>query len=91
MIMKKINITIPEENLKKINDFCKNENINKSSFIREAAARYISNITRQREEEQKSKDMKWARETMEKLRKKSKGFINSKSSSEIIRKFRDSK
>lgn len=68
MIMKKINITIPEENLKQINDFCKNENINKSFLIREAAAHYISNITKQREEEQKRKDMEWAKETMDVIR-----------------------
>ncbi|MCX6383390.1 MAG: ribbon-helix-helix protein, CopG family [Actinobacteria bacterium] len=89
MSLKKINITIPEENLKEINEFCVSEKVNKSWLIREATSKYISNISEQRELEKKRKDMEWAIETMEKLRKKSNGFIDGKSGSEVIREFRE--
>ncbi|MBC7333891.1 MAG: CopG family transcriptional regulator [Actinobacteria bacterium] len=89
MASKKINITIPEEILKKINEFCISENVNKSWLIREATSQYIENIYKQKELEKKMKDMQWAIETMENLRKKSSGFIDGKSGSEIIREFRE--
>jgi len=89
MSLKKINITIPEENLKIINEFCASEKVNKSSLIREAASRYIANIKLERKIEKKNNEMKWAAETMEKLRKKSSGFTDSKSGAEIIREFRE--
>jgi metal-responsive CopG/Arc/MetJ family transcriptional regulator len=89
MSLKKINITIPEENLKIINEFCSSEKVNKSALIREAASLYIADITKKRELEKKNKEMKWAAETMEKLRKKSSGFTGGKSGSEIIREFRE--
>lgn len=89
MSLKKINITISEENLKEINEFCVSEKVNKSWLIREATSKYISNISEQRELEKKRKDMEWAIETMEKLRKKSNGFIDGKSGSEVIREFRE--
>lgn len=89
MSLKKINITIPEENLKEINEFCVSEKVNKSWLIREATSQYISNISEQRELEKKKKDMEWAIKTMEKLRKKSNGFIDGKSGSEVIREFRE--
>lgn len=89
MSLKKINITLPEKNLKVMNEFCASEKINKSSFIREAASQYIANIKNIRELEKKNKEMKWAAETMEKLRNKSKGFIGGKNGAEIIREFRE--
>jgi metal-responsive CopG/Arc/MetJ family transcriptional regulator len=89
MSLKKLNITIPEENLKIINEFCENEKVNKSALIREAASQYISSIKEMRELEIKNKEMNWAADTMEKLRKKSSGFTGGKSGSEIIREFRE--
>lgn len=75
--------------MKKINEFCISENVNKSWLIREATSQYIENIYKQKELEKKMKDMQWAIETMENLRKKSSGFIDGKSGSEIIREFRE--
>ncbi|GAH54839.1 unnamed protein product, partial [marine sediment metagenome] len=42
MGVKRINITIPEKNLKEINEFCATEKMSKSQLIREAAAQYIT-------------------------------------------------
>ena len=42
MSYKRINITIPEIDLNKINKFCKNEKLGKSFVIREATIYYIA-------------------------------------------------
>jgi metal-responsive CopG/Arc/MetJ family transcriptional regulator len=89
MSLKKINITLPEENLNIINEFCVSEKVNKSWLIREATSHYIANIKHKKELEKKNKEMKWAAETMEILRKKSSGFPGGKSGAEIIREFRE--
>jgi metal-responsive CopG/Arc/MetJ family transcriptional regulator len=89
MSSKKINITIPEENLKEINEFCVNEKVSKSWLIREAASQYIAGIKKYRELEKKKKDMEWAAKKMEELRKKSSGFIDGKTGAEVIREFRE--
>jgi len=89
MSLKKINITLPEENLKIINEFCVSEKVNKSFLIREAVTQYMAYIKNERELEKKNKEMNWAAETMEKLRKKSSGFIDGKNGTEIIREFRE--
>lgn len=88
MTSKKINITIPEKNLKEINEFCTSEKVSKSWLIREATSKYIASIKKVRELENKKKEMEWAAEKMEELRKKSKGFINRKTGTEVIREFR---
>jgi metal-responsive CopG/Arc/MetJ family transcriptional regulator len=89
MTSEKINITIPEENLKEINEFCVSEKVSKSRLIREAVSQYIADVKKSRELEKKKKDMEWAAEKMEGLRKKSSGFINGKTGAEVIREFRE--
>jgi len=89
MPSKKINITIPEKNLKEINEFCISEKVSKSWLIREAASQYITGVKKNRELEKKKKDMEWAAKTMEKLRGKSNGFTDGKTASEVIREFRE--
>ncbi len=89
MNSKKINITIPEDNLNEIEQFCSKENISKSWLIREACAVYIADINKKREIERKRKDMEWAAMASKKLRNKSAGFEGKKKGSQIIRKFRD--
>ncbi|MEA2016094.1 MAG: ribbon-helix-helix protein, CopG family [Actinomycetota bacterium] len=89
MTSKKINITIPEKNLKEINQFCASENISKSLLIREAASKYITGVKNERELDKKRKEMKWAEKTMEKLRKKGSGFTGKKNGAEVIREFRE--
>ena len=93
MIMnsKKINITIPENNLKEIEEFCKSEDMSKSFLIREAAVRYIAEVKEKKEIEKKKKDMEWAQEASKKLREKSEGFYNGKKGYEVIRESRDRK
>ncbi|MBN2073878.1 MAG: CopG family transcriptional regulator [Actinobacteria bacterium] len=91
MTSKKINFTIPEENLKEIEEFCKDEKVSKSWLIREAASRYICAVKEKRELDRKIKDMVWAQETSKKLREKSKGFRNNKRGFEVIRESRDRK
>jgi len=89
MSSKKINITIPEENLKEINDFCISEKVNKSWLMREATSQYIAFIKEKKELERKKKDMEWAQAAMKKLREKSRGFKDDKKGYEVIREFRD--
>jgi metal-responsive CopG/Arc/MetJ family transcriptional regulator len=89
MPSKKINITIPEKNLKEINEFCVSEKVSKSRLIREAASQYIANVKKCRELEKKKEDMDWAAKKMEELRGKSTGFIDKKTGTEVIREFRE--
>ena len=91
MNSKKINITIPEDNLKEIEKFCKSEDISKSLLIREAAAQYITEVKEKKEIERKRKDMEWAREASRNLRDKSSGFHKGKKGYEVIRESRDRK
>lgn len=81
----RINLTIPEERLNQIDEFCKSENINRSEFVREAASDFIALKTGIKKDEKKKKDMAQAIEMMEEIRKKS-TFTGG---TEIIRKFRD--
>lgn len=89
MSVKRINITIPEEDLKEINEFCATEKMSKSQLIREAAAQYIANVEELRIEEKKKKDMLKAIKIQEQLRAKSKNFPSVKSAVEEIRQWRD--
>jgi len=91
MSSKKINITIPEENLREIEEFCKSEDVSKSWLIREAASQYIATIKEKKELDRKRKDMEWAQEASKKLREKSEGFYNGKKGFEVIRESRDRK
>lgn len=81
----RINLTIPEERLNQIDEFCKSENINRSEFVREAASDFIALKTEIKKDEKKKKDMAQAIEMMEEIRGKS-TFTGG---TEIIRKFRD--
>ena len=89
MSAKKINITIPEKNLKEINKFCKEEGLTKSFLIREATSSYITDIRKKRELEQKRKDIEWAIEASKLLRQKKAGFKNNKKGFRVIRESRD--
>ncbi len=91
MSSKRINITIPEENLKEINKFCSEEKMSKSQLIREAASQYIAGIKELKEKEQKRRDVEWAIKMQDKIRAKSKYFPSGKSAVEIIREYRDSR
>ena len=81
----RVNLTIPEENLNQIDEFCKNENMNRSEFVREAASDFIALKTEIKKDQKKKRDMVKAIEIMEEIRKKS-TFTGG---SEVIRKFRD--
>jgi metal-responsive CopG/Arc/MetJ family transcriptional regulator len=89
MNSKKINITIPEENLEEINQFCDEEGLTKSFLIREATASYIADIREKKELEKKRKDIEWAIETSKRLRQKRGGFKNNKKGSRVVRESRD--
>ena len=89
MSVKRINITIPEEDLKEINEFCATEKMSKSQLIKEAAAQYIANVEELRIEEKKKKDMLKAIKIQEQLRAKSKNLSSGKSAVEEIRQGRD--
>jgi len=91
MSSKKINITIPEENLREIDEFCKSEDVSKSWLIREAATQYIAEVKEKKVMEKKKKDMEWAREASKNLRDKNMGFHKDKKSYEVIRESRDRK
>ena len=86
---KKINITIPEKNLKEINEFCDEEGLTKSFLIREATTSYITDIRGKKELERKKKDIEWAIETSKRLRQKKGGFKNNKKGYQLIRESRD--
>ncbi len=57
MKAKRINITIPEENLREINEFCIEEGMSKSQLIREAAVKYIANVKEQKEIEKRKQKL----------------------------------
>jgi len=91
MSSKKINITIPQENLESLDEFCRAEKISKSLLIREATLQYIADFKKQKEIEKRKMDLKTATEIMERLREKSPGFDGKKSGTEVIREIRDSR
>jgi metal-responsive CopG/Arc/MetJ family transcriptional regulator len=90
MKAKRINITIPEENLKEIDQFCIEEGMSKSQLIREAAVRYITNVKEQKEIKKRKQEIESAIKIMDELRKKVK-FKNNKTAAEMIRELRDSR
>jgi metal-responsive CopG/Arc/MetJ family transcriptional regulator len=81
----RINITIPEENLKDIDKFCNDESITRSEFIRESSLDFLSYKVQEREREKIRKDRKKAIEIADKFRKSS----SLKNGTGIIRRFRD--
>lgn len=50
--IRKINITLPEEELRRIDDFARKDSFSRSGFIRQAARFYMEH-TKQKEEERK--------------------------------------
>ncbi len=89
MSSKKINITIPEETLKEIDEFCDEEGLTKSFLIREAAASYMAVVREKKELEKKRRDMEWAIETSKRLRQKKGVFKDHKKGFQVIRESRD--
>jgi metal-responsive CopG/Arc/MetJ family transcriptional regulator len=90
MSYKRINITIPEEDLDKINQYCNEVNISKSYLIREAAITYVTDMQKQKEIEKKKKEIAGAIEAIDNIKEKIK-FNNSKTSEEMVREIRDSR
>ncbi|MBC7333752.1 MAG: ribbon-helix-helix protein, CopG family [Actinobacteria bacterium] len=85
---KRINITIPEDDLSKINEFCQNEKLSKSFVIREATINYITQKEKERRLQTRRKNIENAIRIQDELRKKSK-FKTNKTASELIRELRD--
>ena len=85
----KINITIPEANLKEIEEFCSEEGVTRSWLIREPTSTYITEIKEKKELERKRKEMEWAAKASKELRDKGSGFKDGKKGAQIIREFRD--
>ncbi|MBM3710416.1 MAG: CopG family transcriptional regulator [Actinobacteria bacterium] len=88
MSYKRINITVPEEDLDRINKYCNEVNISKSYLVREAAITYIAAMQRQKEVEKKNKEISEAIEAIYDIKGKIK-FNNSKTSEEMVREIRD--
>ncbi len=91
MNSKRINITMPEKDLEKINEFCAEEKMNRSQLIRESTKQYIASIRELKEKEQRRKNIEWAIKIQDKIRQKSRSFPSGKSAVEIIREYRDSR
>ncbi|MBN1298283.1 MAG: ribbon-helix-helix protein, CopG family [Actinobacteria bacterium] len=89
MNSKKLNITVPEDTLKEMEQFCSQENVSKSWLIREACTVYIAEIKQKREIEKKMKEMKWAALASKELRNKSVGLEAGKKAAHVIREYRD--
>ncbi|MBM3700368.1 MAG: ribbon-helix-helix protein, CopG family [Actinobacteria bacterium] len=81
----RINITLPEENLKEIDDFCLDEKLTRSEFIREASLDFMSGRAEMKMRNQVCIDRKKAIEIANEFRKSS----SMENGGEIIRKFRD--
>jgi len=91
MNSKRINITMPEEDLEKINEFCAEEKMNRSQLVRESTKQYIAGMKELKEKEQKRKNIERAIKIQDEIRQKSKSFPSRKSAVEIIREYRDSR
>jgi len=89
MNSKKLNITIPEDNLNEIEEFCSKENVSKSWLIREACGAYIAEIKEKREIDKKRREMQWAAMASRELRNRTAGLKDNKKASQVIREFRD--
>ena len=89
MSSKRINITMPEKDIEKINEFCAEEKMNRSQLIRESTKQYIASIRELKEKEQRRKNIEWAIKMQDKIRQKSKSFPSGKSAAEEIREWRD--
>lgn len=66
----KINITLSEEDLKKIDKFAKRESFTRSGFIREAVKHYMTEVEMSEEERKRRERIKKAAIGIRQLRKK---------------------
>ena len=70
MKMEKINITLPNDYLKKLNEFIKEEKTNRSRLIREATEHYMEEIKEQRAQEKRRAEITEAIKIQDEFRKK---------------------
>jgi metal-responsive CopG/Arc/MetJ family transcriptional regulator len=82
---KRINITLPEENLKEIDKFCQEEKMSRSELIREASLGFVVKKIENKKKKKIEDDRIKAIKMMDNFRKTS----TLKNGAEIIRKFRD--
>lgn len=68
--VKKINITLSEEELAKINDFARSDFSSRSGFIRRAVRIYIKQLKQNEEEKKRQQRMRRAALDIRKLREK---------------------
>ncbi len=68
--VKKINITLSEEELAKINDFARSDSSSRSGFIRRAVSIYIKQLKQNEEEKKRQQKMRRAALDIRKLREK---------------------
>ena len=88
MKYKRINITISENDLNKINEFCSDEKLSKSFIIREATLNYIAQKETEKKLQVRRKNIENAIKIQDKLRMSSK-FKTNKSADQLIRELRD--
>jgi len=88
MKYKRINITISENDLNKINEFCSDERLSKSFIIREATLNYIAQKETEKKLQTRRKNIENAIKIQDKLRMSSK-FKTNKSAGQLIRELRD--
>ncbi|MCE5330161.1 ribbon-helix-helix protein, CopG family [bacterium] len=88
MKYKRINITISENDLNKINKFCSDERLSKSFIIREATLNYIAQKETEKKLQTRRKNIENAIKIQDKLRMSSK-FKTNKSAGQLIRELRD--
>jgi metal-responsive CopG/Arc/MetJ family transcriptional regulator len=88
MKYKRINITISENDLNKINEFCSDEKLSKSFIIREATINYIVQKETEKKLQARRKNIENAIKIQDKLRMSSK-FKTNKSADQLIRELRD--
>lgn len=87
--MEKINITLPNDYLKKLDEFIKEERTNRSKFIREATKHYIEELKKQRAMEKRRAEIAEAIRIQDEFREKY-GKVDWDPVEEI-RKMRDSR
>lgn len=90
MNFKRINITIPEDALNKINEFCSEKKLSKSFIIREATLGYITQKETEKKLQAKRKNIEKAIKMQDELRMRAK-FKTKKTAAQLVREIRDKK